>query len=92
MSETALGVRLQLHSELQGEGFTSHPLLAENNLIFDCGSCVCVCVCVCVRACAEAEEGSVVRRRCALWNCSPLPCAFSKSLESGTLLFPSLPP
>lgn len=46
MSETALGVRLQLHSELQGEGFTSHPLLAENNLIFDCGSCVCVCVCV----------------------------------------------
>lgn len=46
MSETALGVRLQLHSELQGEGFTSHPLLAENNLIFDCGSCVCVSVCV----------------------------------------------
>ena len=54
MSETALGVRLQLHGELRGVGFTPHPLLgaslflldktAEYDLLFCCGSCVCVCV------------------------------------------------
>lgn len=98
ISKATLGVKLQFHSELQGVGFTPHPLLgaslflldkpAENDPVFCCGSCVCVCV----RACVEAEEGSVVVGHCALWNCSPLPCTFSKSLGSGTFLFPSLPP